>query len=159
MTYHEQAYAARHGSLGDEAEAVFEAVRPFGRIERYGWDRPDNISFRHVPLVPRHTPDYYATGGYLVEVMGCGKDNILKGLKVKKYEALKWWASMPNVELILFLWNSHLEQWCMLNWEGTKRLVAKNRSNVAAFHDGNEYFPLPWDDIVASAFHKGEYHG
>ena len=75
-TFKDQPWAARFVAMGDTAEEVFEEVAPFGNLIRLGWNRP-NIYMGDMSIVLKHMPDYYS-GGYLIEVMGMGRDGILK---------------------------------------------------------------------------------
>lgn len=148
--------------MGDEAETVYENVKPMGATIRFGWNRPKGISFKKLPIVLRHKPDYYAQAGYLVEVMGCGKDGILKSVKVEKYEALKTWkkiATMLELDVAMFVWNSHTEQYVTLLWPAIVKLVAKSKRQlgIQAFDDGNEYYPMPWEWATQEASWVGEY--
>jgi len=156
--YRDQPWNARFGKMGDQAETVFEEVRPLGPFIRFGWNRPQGISVTHMPVVLRHKPDYYAAGS-LIEVVGLGKDGILK-LKVSKYEALKLWRQLmagddmmgQGGEILLFVWNSHKKMYALLSWEEQKQLVAAaRREGIKEFNDGNRYFPIPWDSITAKA--------
>jgi hypothetical protein len=132
--------------MGDTAEGVFEVVAPLGKYERLGWNRP-SVSLTLMSSVIRHMPDYYS-GGKLVEVMGLGRDGILK-LKTVKYEALKYWNTSGN-EVVLFVWNSHKKTYALLNWNTIKSCVtlARNRGIEAFENDGNEYYPIQWEWVV-----------
>jgi hypothetical protein len=132
--------------MGDTAEEVFEEVAPFGNLIRLGWNRP-NIYMGDMSIVLKHMPDYYS-GGYLIEVMGMGRDGILK-LKLDKWKALKFWNGTGN-EVALFVWNSSLKEYALIQWVHLRRLVARGRSaGIAVFSsDGNEYYPIQWNWIV-----------
>ena len=102
----------------------------------------------------RHMPDFYTESGYLVEVMGCGRDGILK-LKPPKWEGLKVWNSIQPVAL--FTYNSHLERWTLVAWQELVKLVNRaRRRGTKAFSDGNEYWELPWSDLEEEALASGE---
>lgn len=153
--YRNQPWNKRFGQMGDAAEHVFEQVRPLGPTIRFGWNRPEGVSVTHMPPVLRHTPDYYSDGS-LVEVVGLGRDGILK-LKVSKYDALKIWNQLlaegdEGGECLLFVWNSAQKEWALLSWETIKKLVAKaRRKGIEEFFDGNAYFPILWEDIKEQA--------
>lgn len=142
--YNEQTWQNRYATMGDTAETIFETIAPFGKFERFGFNR---LPFRmtHMSEFVRHTPDYVTATGHLIEVMGCGTDLVLK-LKVSKYEALKEWNRHNQV--VLFLWNSATSEYCTLHWEQVKGQVAAARKRgILAFNDGNEYFGIPWGDL------------
>jgi hypothetical protein len=143
--YRNRSWDERVGTLGDMAEGVFEAISPYGRWERFGWNRPQNVTMRHMAPFVRHAPDYYTQTGVLVEVMGCGKDNLVK-LKVDKYEALKTWNRVAN-PVALFLWNSSEREWAVLEWDDIKRLFNKaKRKGVLEFEpDKNKYVAIDWE--------------
>lgn len=132
--------------MGDIAEQVFEEVRPLGRFERLGWNRPEVPMSRMSPVL-RHMPDYYTETGHLVEVMGCGRDGVVK-LKVEKWEAMKWWNKSGN-EVALFLWNSATNEWSLLDWSQMVTAVRRARAaGIQAFaNDGNRYYPIQWDRL------------
>lgn len=144
------------GTMGDIAENVFLEVAPLGRSQRLGWRRP-KISMKHMPHDLRHMPDFYADSGHMVEVVGLGRDGVLK-VKLSKYEALKKWTKIGPV--VLFIWNSHLHQWTILGWDAIKRVVDKaRRKGIEAFeNDGNEYYPIEWEWIVDAASYVSAYH-
>lgn len=100
MSYHEQSFNARFGTMGDAAEQQFEVLFP--QHHRFGINRPN----MHVPSIPpmlRYAPDYMVVSG-LVECMGIGRDATLK-LKFDKLEALHRWEVIAPVSL--FVWDSH----------------------------------------------------
>lgn len=116
-----------------------------------------------MPSLLRHMPDYYAEAGYCVEVMGLGRDGILKSLKVTKYDVLKLWAKFlkqANIEIKLFVWNSHSKEWAILDWDNIVKLVAKSKKQlgVQSFkNDGNEYYPIKWEWILEHAEFTAPY--
>jgi hypothetical protein len=160
VSFHEKSFDQRFATLGDTAEAVYEAVHPLGKTMRYGWRRP-NISMSKMSPVIRHAPDYYAEAGYWVEVMGCGRDGILKSLKVDKWEALKKWkqfARTAEIDLVLFVWNSFTEEYVVLSYDEVKSLVTKaKRRGIEEFHDGNRYYPILWEWIKETASFVGSW--
>jgi hypothetical protein len=142
MAYHEQSFKQRFSKMGDEAEGIYKEVEPLGKSQRLGWRRP-KVAMSRMTDTLKHLPDFYADSGYLVEVVGLGRDGILK-IKLSKYEALKEWAKVQAV--VLFVWNSSERQWLVLGWDDVKRLVAKARNaGIEAFNDGNEYYPVQWE--------------
>ena len=150
MSYREAPWSARFASLGDEAEGVFEAVLPLGKVQRFGWRRPD-VPMTNMGARVRHMPDYYAASGYLVEVMGLGRDGILK-LKLDKWDALKWWNQSGN-KVALFVWNSSKKMYVIVAWDALRTLVGRARqAGIASFQvDGNEYYPIQWEWIAESS--------
>lgn len=104
-SFKDQAWTRRFGSMGDEAESVFEHVWPKGFV-RYGLDRPP-IHVHKLPQFVRYTPDYL-TSSNLVEVQGFGRDRKVKVKHDKLDSLLDWNAFMP---VLMFLWNNADEQW------------------------------------------------
>ena len=147
MSYREQEWGSRFTTLGDIAEKVFIDASPLGRVERLGWRRPA-VSLKLMGSNIRHQPDFYSSSGHLVEVMGLGRDGILK-LKTEKWDALKWWNQSGN-NVVLFVWNSHKEEYALVPWDTLKGLVLKARTaGVEAFEvDGNQYLPIQWEWIA-----------
>ena len=88
MSFREQGWHARFQQMGDEAEGHFVtwARRQAMTVERLGWDRPKMGVGRMSPLL-RQMPDFYASDGFLYEVVGMGRDDILKGVKVARWVA------------------------------------------------------------------------
>lgn len=146
MAYHQQPWSQRFKTLGDIAEGVFLQVAPLGPAERVGWRRP-SLPMSAMSDFLRHAPDFYTKSGHLVEVMGCGRDGIVK-LKESKYKALLEWAK--HQKLALFVFNSKLNTWVLTPFESVKKAVARarRRGRVAAFeNDGNVYFELPYQEL------------
>ena len=143
--YRDKPFNQRMSIMGDVSEQMFEAIAPLGKWERYGWNRP-SVTMSNMTEKTRHKPDYYVQIGYLVECAGLGRDGIYK-LKLSKFEALKLWHKWDQ-PVMLFLWNSSLSEWVLLDWPQVKKLVgrAKREVGVKAFeNDGNEYYPISWD--------------
>ena len=143
MSYRDKPFSQRLNTMGDLSEAHFESIAPLGKAVRYGWNRP-SVTMTKMAETIRHTPDYYAQIGYLVECAGLGRDGIYK-LKVAKHEALKVWNKIQPV--MLFLWNSSTSEWALLDWKSSSKYVARaKRNGVEAFeNDGNEYYAIPWE--------------
>lgn len=156
--FHAKPFDQRFLTMGDEAETVYEAVAPLGASVRFGWRKPKGIDFRKLPDVLKHMPDYYATSGYFVEVVGLGRDGILKSVKVEKYAALKVWKRIATIlhvnDVLLFVWNSHTHQYLMLPWSQVTTLVARSKRihGIQKFEvDNKEYHPLPFEWLTDAA--------
>lgn len=162
MPFHDRNFASRFGTMGDIAEQIYEQVRPFGETVRFGWRRPRGVSVKLMPQVIRHMPDYYTNSGYLVEVMGLGRDSILKSIKPDKWDALKEWQRLcraGGTSIMFFVWNSHTEEYVVLSYDVLKELVAKSRRKGAkTFNDGKEYYPISWEDIKTNVEWIGKWH-
>lgn len=162
MAFHDRPFDHRYQAMGDEAESVYEAVKPMGNTIRFGWNRPTGINFTKLPVVLRHMPDYYAQAGYFVEVVGLGRDDILKSIKVSKYDALKVWnkvAKLLDIKLAVFAWNSHRQEYILLMWDDIVDVVnqSKRKFGIQAFNDGNEYFQIPWEWLTSRASWVGQW--
>ncbi len=158
MAYRDQPFEARYATLGDIAENVYLQVTPLGNTTRYGFRRPKGLKFSMLPEVARHSPDFI-TPTHLVEVVGLGRDGILKSIKTTKYEALKVWSKIAKMTglmgLVIFVWNSSEHQFLVVSWEAIVKEVSysKRKHGVQKFEsDGNEYYQLEWDrlKVVAS---------
>ena len=163
MNFNEQNWTARYSQLGQEAEGVLEGAHPLGAVERYGWHKPSHIHMKNMPAVLRNQPDYYSDSGHLIEVMGLGRDGILKGMKTLKWESYKTWKKICHLlgchDLVTFIWNSYTEQYALLSYEQMKQLVSKGRRKGAeAFNDGNEYYPILWQWIEDMVDRLGVWH-
>lgn len=139
--------------MGDEAEAVFEDNMPIGPAAVFGWRRPD-VSMQNMNDMIRYMPDFYTSGGFLVEVMGCN-GKILRGMKEDKWEAMKGWAKIQP--LVYFLWNRKLQKWALVHHGQMITVVARARKKgIKAFeNDGNRYYEIEWEDIEYYAYLLG----
>lgn len=164
--YRDRSFAQRFSAMGDEAESVWLEVKPLGPTTRFGFRRPEGIKFGSIPPLFRHAPDFI-TSLYLVEVMGLGRDGILKSVKVDKYEALKSWNDFSKrgllLGVVLFLWNSSEKQYLILPWtilvDEVQYSKRKHGGPLAFSNDGNEYYPLEWSRLKAKAQLVGVYDG
>lgn len=155
--YREQSFGQRFHTMGDTAEDVYLAVTPLGNTTRFGFRRPKGVKFSSFPEGVRHTPDF-VTPTYYVEVMGLGRDGILKSLKVSKYEALKEWNRHAKriglFGLAFFIWNSSKHQFLVLAWDDIVQEVrySKRKYGIQKFKsDGNTYYRLDWERLTAKA--------
>ncbi len=163
--YRDQSFSQRFATMGDTAEHVYEAVSPLGNTTKFGFRRPKGVKFSTFPVRLRHQPDF-VTASYLVEVMGLGRDGILKSMKTTKYDALKGWHKFAKwlglMGVILFVWNSAEKQFLTLTWDDLVLEVAfsKRKYGVQAFeNDGNTYYRLDWDRLKERAAYVGDYNG
>ncbi len=144
MGYADQPFAQRFHKLGDQAEAAYEAALPLGKSVRFGWDRPP-VTMAKMSEPIKHLPDYYAGSGYLVEVVGCGRDKTLK-FRTSKLSALEVWHAIQPV--YIFVYNSHLKRWALVYWDEFVGIYqqAVDKNGVKEFSsDGNTYVPIPFD--------------
>ncbi len=161
--YRDQSFQQRFATLGDEAEGVYLAVTPLGNTTRVGFRRPKGVKFSQIPEFFRHMPDFI-TPTYLVEVVGLGRDGILKSLKTTKYEALKFWNKAAKVGglmgVVLFVWNSSEKEFLILGWKDVVAEVAysKRKHGIQAFEsDGNTYYRLDWLRLRDKSTTVGSY--
>lgn len=105
MSFHEGSWAQRFGALGDEAEAVFEAVYGRGFV-RWGLNRPP-LQVGNLPVEVRCAPDYL-TSSEFVEVQGFGSKQIIR-IKDEKLQACEWAAQVWPVRF--FFWDSSKSQY------------------------------------------------
>lgn len=164
MEYRNQPFNQRFGKMGDEAEEVYMQVTPLGSTTRFGFRRPKGMKFTDIPVFFRHMPDFI-TSTYLVEVMGLGRDGILKSVKTTKYDAIKWWHKVAKegdlLGLALFIWNSSEKKFVLLGYDDLVKEVAysKRKFGVQSFsNDGNEYYPLVWERLTDKAMHQGSWN-
>lgn len=152
MAFNQMNFRQRIHTLGDPAEQVFELKKPLGKAIVFGWRRP-NISMANMPEILRYMPDFYVDGGLLVEALGLGQDGILKGVKVKKWAALKHWNRFAHLwggQIKFFIWNASTKEYTVLNWLQMRKLVmASEKKGIAMFEvDKVEYYPILWQNIV-----------
>lgn len=163
MAYRDQSFEARYATLGDIAEGVYQEVTPLGSTTRFGFRRPEGLRFSMLPEILRHMPDF-VTPTHLVEVVGLGRDGILKSIKTSKYEALKVWSKIAKLTglmgLVVFVWNSFEHQFLVVSWENIVKEVSysKRKHGVQKFEsDGNEYYQLEWDRLKEAASTIGSW--
>ena len=130
MSYHEQSFSARFGSMGDASEQMFERLYP--QHHRFGLNRP-NMHVPSIPLMLRYAPDYMVVSG-LVECMGIGRDATLK-LKLDKLSALQRWELIAEVSL--FVWDSHRSRYWIAPLADWQRACVEH-GEVAEFNDNNK---------------------
>jgi hypothetical protein len=163
MAFNEMSFAQRFQVMGDVAENVYREVTPLGNTTEFGFRRPKGVRFGSFPATLRHMPDF-VTDTHLVEVMGLGRDGILKSMKLPKYEALKEWNKIAQqiglMGLVLFVWNSSENQFLVLSWKDIVAEVgySKKKYGVLAFeNDGNEYYRLDWSRLKDKATFVGTH--
>jgi len=141
MSFNQGNFAARFGAMGDEAEKQFEqwCEAQGWKYERFGWNRP-STGMGGMSRMLRNTPDFYADHA-LWEVMGMGRDGILKGLKTEKWEAMKDWNRVQRVGF--FIWNSSTKRPIIVSWQRMVLIVARaRRAGLRQFHDGPMYYAI-----------------
>lgn len=149
MSYHKQAFSARSGAMGDEAEAiadrVFPKAQPFG-LNRPNWSRKD---WTDASLKTRYTPDRMLADR-LIEVVGVGRDQKIK-LKIEKLIALIQWSATDTVEI--FIWDSHRKRWCCGGVDAFIDACFQHGS-YDTFEEGKAFVGLPtkhcpyqWEDL------------
>lgn len=102
---------------------------------------------KHQPDFYQHTPE----GGYLVEVVGCGRDGLLK-FRITKLETLFFWHLLQPVRI--FAWNSAKEKGALVEWDTFRELLwesAVERGVKAFASDGNRYIEIKFTDLEAAS--------
>jgi hypothetical protein len=152
-TFKDQSWEERVAVLGDVGENAFReyaARRQLG-VVKYGLDRPPVDLGRTSDFV-RYTPDFLTDEG-LVEVQGCGTDQLFK-FKHAKLRALLLWQKNQHVNL--WLWNQPLDDWRLVPMTriaelcnghvGPGRYVAFREDGV---FDGNKpYASVSWIELI-----------
>lgn len=141
--FKDQAWTARFGAMGDEAESKFEEVHDGGWV-RYGLCRPP-VQMSKLPTFLRYTPDYLTSNG-LVEVQGVGRDRLLK-LKVEKALELQQWHNIFG--LTLFMWDSKRKDHAYLPWPTVWGWLPTMPMNT--FPEGKTYWEIDVDKWVWDA--------
>jgi hypothetical protein len=134
-SYPDAPWEARYGTLGDTAEAEFEARFKLGFV-RTGLKRPP-LRVRDIHPYVRQMPDYLTSRGW-VEVMGLGEDQILK-LKIGKLEALRFWSMLMPV--VLWVWDSHNKRHTEVALERVEKMAIT--AKIGFFPEGALYYELP----------------
>lgn len=139
MTFHKQPFSQRFGQLGDEAEGIFEAVHPKG-FARFGINRPP-IQLGNVPKRIRYAPDYLTSDG-LIEVKGCGRDQLLK-IKLENWNCLMFWHQVFQTQL--FVWDTTNKRYTYVELSVLEDLFNQPESGISFKHfdDPKGYFAIP----------------
>lgn len=137
MSYHQQSFSARSGTMGNIAEAIFEEHWPASHV-RYGLNLPP-ISMSMLPEMIRHTPDFL-TSTCLVEVAGLGRDQIAKW-KTVKHQALLAWDDIFDTRV--FWWDSSKKRYGDCSITALNAVLRKKAVTTHHFHDGPEYKAIP----------------
>jgi hypothetical protein len=138
--------------MGDLAEGAFESAYP-GKTESFGWNRP-SVPMSGMSDFIKHQPDKYlhtSEGGYLVEVVGCGRDGLVK-FRVTKLETLFFWHLFQPLRI--YVWNSHKQEGVLVEWDDFREMLWASavENGVKAFpSDGNRYVPVRFNDLKAVA--------
>lgn len=144
MSFSDQPFAHRYGTMGDTAERHFlEYVG--NRAERWGINRP-NLHVQKLPSRVRGAPDYLTEDGF-VECMGIGRKQILQ-VKLEKWGVLRWWNDLMSVSV--YVWDSHRRRQCLVGL--TDLDVLLNTPDVVglSYFDGSKLvFTVPADTIFA----------
>ena len=154
-SFKDEEWNDRVAILGDPAEKKFQewAARSGIGCVKYGLDRPP-VNLSRVSAFVRYTPDFLTDNG-LVEVQGCGSDQLMK-FKHDKLQALMQWQRRDHVNV--WLWNQPLDDWRQLP---VLRIVAMCQQHprpggrhVSLFRedgvfDGSKpYASVPWIDLI-----------
>lgn len=141
MSFHQQSFHNRFGSMGDQAEAVFDAVYE-GKTHALGlnrtWQNGQQLYMGKMTSAMKATPDRMVSD-HLAEVMGIGRDQTGK-FKDNKMTPLLEWEFVGPVTIFIYdsfnhrYWEASLGAWMNACLESGTR---------EAFHDGPEYWALP----------------
>lgn len=153
-TFKDQNWEERVEVLGDPAEKAFQeyASRRDLGVVKYGLDRPP-VDLSRTTAFVRYSPDFLTDEGLLVEVQGCGRDQLFK-FKWSKLTALAQWQRHMHVNV--WLWNQPLDDWRQLP---IMRVIemCRERPYVGkhmvyredGVFDGNKpYASVPWIDLI-----------
>jgi hypothetical protein len=149
MTFKDQNWEERVEILGDPSEKAFQeyAGRRQLSVVKYGLDRPP-VDLRRTPAFVRYTPDFLTDEG-LIEVQGCGKDQLFK-IKHAKLRALMQWNRQSTIRM--WLWNQPMDDWRLVPVGRIATMCRDGRR--AAFRtdgmfDGDvPYAAIPWVDLI-----------
>lgn len=145
MTFKDETWDERFKSMGDQAEGEFETRHQ--NWARFGFNRPD-IDMSKNSAVLNSAPDYvYGPNGrnVMVEVQGCGKDQLFK-FKDDKLVALKQWKTFTGMDVFLWLWDASTESayWISIDnlWIRSLKPLYYGGSH-GTFPEGKEYVAFP----------------
>lgn len=146
-TYSDMDWQQRETTLGDPAEnacALWSQQSGYP-IVRYGLNRPP-ISLQKVPAFIRYTPDFLGPD-MLLEVQGCGKDQLFKFKHDKLWALTEWDRHMP---VHLFLWNQTLNDQVIVPLLRVKRHCSTfDDYKTDGLFDGTKpYAAVRWEDLT-----------
>ena len=147
--FHEQSCAAREGTLGDTAEAIFEETYPLKWV-RYGLNRPP-LKMSSLSELVRTTPDYLTSDGF-VEVKGLGRDQRLK-IKQSSLTAMKHWDLM--MPLRIFIWDSHKKRSTTVPLNFIEQLINTPDACTHDWFDQNTSSPKAYWGVPADLIFQG----
>lgn len=142
MSFHKQSFSNRFGAMGDQAEAVFDAVYK-GKVHELGlnrvWQNGDRLYMGQMTPHMKATPDRMVKD-HFAEVMGIGRDQMGKFKDVKLFPLLDWNNIIGPVTIFIYdSFNHRYWEANVYDWEEACRLFGTRE----AFHDGPEYWALP----------------
>jgi hypothetical protein len=148
--FSDRSWQERETILGDPAEHRFRvwAAEQYVPYTDYGLRRPQ-VPVYKLPAFIRYTPDFLL-GDALVEVQGCGRDQIVK-LKHDKLAALSDWDKQFPV--YVWLWNQTLDQIGVTNMDTVFDLTLESARTgdlrVDGLFDGDKpYASIRWDELI-----------
>lgn len=149
-SFKDQNWEERVEVLGDPAERRFQeyASRRELGVVKYGLDRPP-VDLSRTSTFVRYTPDFLTDEG-LVEVQGCGRDQLFK-FKHEKLRALLQWQRHDHVNV--WLWNQPLDDWRQLPVTRIYAMCSDGASRRSLREDGvfdgtKPYSSIPWIDLI-----------
>lgn len=136
--YKDRSFTDRSLTMGDGAEAIFEAVTKVGYI-RMGLDRPP-LQVWKLPERIRQIPDYLTTSA-LVECKGVGRDQLLK-IKHTGVGVLSFWNNVHPVEI--FISDSHNRRYCQVPLDAIRETIDRPGGvGLKWFPEGKAYLEIP----------------
>jgi hypothetical protein len=150
--FHQQNFNSRFGTMGDPAESVFDDMYP--KHHKLGLNRPP-FSMQGMNAAMRYLPDRMTRKAF-VEVMGIGRDRLLK-LKDEKLQALFEWRQLGPVHL--FVWDQQanttyeapIEEWAeAITNLGTDGTFSEGKTFKALHVNHFPVPPIPRTTLVAA---------
>lgn len=140
-TFKDRSFAQRFQAMGDQAEAIFDRVYPYGKVQ-FGLNRPP-IHLASVPAFVRYTPDRL-TAKSLVEIQGFGGDATFK-LKKDKLAALLAWQEASEWRVDLFVYDSKNNEYAWVRLADFVALTERPPTGVEvrSFPEGTAYWAVP----------------
>jgi hypothetical protein len=153
LSFNRAGFGARFATMGDPAEEIFAEVEP--KHHKLGMRRPP-FGLAGMPSTMRYIPDFVTRNSF-VEVMGVGRDRLLK-VKNEKLDALKLWSVLGPVEL--FVWDQHkdatfqapLAEWVTaMTHHGERGTFSEGKSYIALHVDHFPTAPKERDALTSAA--------